>query len=118
MNFTLEKSEMKKWTIFDSQLERVTEESTYDGPTGHSQRSLATPGELISWYGPEVRTVMDMGGRTAKAINVGEREGSQLIMNDKCAAGTGREWKFLRTFIRFPVWRSDPVHSTFRKEPP
>jgi predicted CoA-substrate-specific enzyme activase len=42
-------------------------------------------------YGSTVRTVLDMGGQDCKAIrtnNIGKVE--SFLMNDKCAAGTGR----------------------------
>lgn len=40
---------------------------------------------------PNTRTVMDMGGQDSKAISVGaEGEVLDFVMNDKCAAGTGR----------------------------
>jgi predicted CoA-substrate-specific enzyme activase len=40
---------------------------------------------------PKTRTVIDMGGQDAKGIRVGERgEVKDFVMNDKCAAGTGR----------------------------
>ncbi len=40
---------------------------------------------------PATRTVIDMGGQDSKAISVGERgEVLDFVMNDKCAAGTGR----------------------------
>jgi predicted CoA-substrate-specific enzyme activase len=40
---------------------------------------------------PNTRTVIDMGGQDSKAISIGE-QGNVLdfVMNDKCAAGTGR----------------------------
>lgn len=40
---------------------------------------------------PDTRTVIDMGGQDSKAISIGE-QGNVLdfVMNDKCAAGTGR----------------------------
>ena len=42
-------------------------------------------------YGPTVRTVLDMGGQDCKAIHVDEKgKVSNFLMNDKCAAGTGR----------------------------
>ncbi|MFH1125362.1 MAG: acyl-CoA dehydratase activase, partial [Pseudomonadota bacterium] len=42
-------------------------------------------------YGPKVRTVMDMGGQDLKAISVDEKgKVLNFIMNEKCAAGTGR----------------------------
>ncbi len=40
---------------------------------------------------PGTRTVIDMGGQDSKAISVGEHgEVLDFVMNDKCAAGTGR----------------------------
>ena len=40
---------------------------------------------------PNTRTVIDMGGQDSKAIRVGETgEVLDFMMNDKCAAGTGR----------------------------
>jgi bzd-type benzoyl-CoA reductase Q subunit len=42
-------------------------------------------------YGPTVRTVLDMGGQDCKAITIDEKGKVQsFLMNDKCAAGTGR----------------------------
>ena len=40
---------------------------------------------------PGTRTVIDMGGQDSKAISIGARgEVLDFVMNDKCAAGTGR----------------------------
>jgi predicted CoA-substrate-specific enzyme activase len=40
---------------------------------------------------PNTRTVIDMGGQDAKAISIGgDGEVLDFVMNDKCAAGTGR----------------------------
>ncbi len=42
-------------------------------------------------YGPEIRTVLDMGGQDCKAIRCDQRgKVTAFLMNDKCAAGTGR----------------------------
>jgi benzoyl-CoA reductase subunit A len=42
-------------------------------------------------YGPEVRTVLDVGGQDIKAIQCDEKgKVTNFLMNDKCAAGTGR----------------------------
>lgn len=42
-------------------------------------------------YGPTVRTVLDMGGQDCKAIHIDEKgKVTNFLMNDKCAAGTGR----------------------------
>ncbi len=42
-------------------------------------------------YGPTVRTVLDMGGQDCKAIRIDDKgKVESFLMNDKCAAGTGR----------------------------
>ena len=70
-------------------------------------------------YGPEVRTVMDMGGQDCKAINVDERgKVLNFIMNDKCAAGTGRGMEVFADLIRVPVWEIGPRSFNISKEPP
>lgn len=44
-----------------------------------------------NWLFPSVRTILDMGGQDCKAIRC-SRDGllENFVMNDKCAAGTGR----------------------------
>jgi predicted CoA-substrate-specific enzyme activase len=70
-------------------------------------------------YGPEVRTVMDMGGQDCKAINVDDRgKVLNFIMNDKCAAGTGRGMEVFADLIRVPVWEIGPRSFKIPKEPP
>ena len=42
-------------------------------------------------YGPAIRTVLDMGGQDCKVIRCDQRgKVTAFLMNDKCAAGTGR----------------------------
>jgi bzd-type benzoyl-CoA reductase Q subunit len=42
-------------------------------------------------YGPQVQTVLDVGGQDIKAIQCDEAgKVTNFLMNDKCAAGTGR----------------------------
>ncbi|HKZ78823.1 MAG TPA: acyl-CoA dehydratase activase [Pyrinomonadaceae bacterium] len=44
-----------------------------------------------SYVFPGARTVIDMGGQDAKAISIGaDGQVLDFVMNDKCAAGTGR----------------------------
>lgn len=70
-------------------------------------------------YGPEVRTVMDMGGQDCKAINCDERgKVLNFMMNDKCAAGTGRGMEVFADLIRVPVWEIGPRSFQIEKEPP
>ncbi len=70
-------------------------------------------------YGPEVRTVMDMGGQDCKAINCDERgKVLNFMMNDKCAAGTGRGMEVFADLISVPVWEIGGRSFEIEKEPP
>lgn len=44
----------------------------------------------IIWLFPNVRTIIDIGGQDSKGIKVVNGKMRNFIMNDKCAAGTGR----------------------------
>ena len=44
----------------------------------------------VNWLFPEVRTIIDIGGQDMKGIKVVNGNLDDFIMNDKCAAGTGR----------------------------
>jgi len=70
-------------------------------------------------YGPEVRTVLDMGGQDCKAIRCDNRgKVMKFLMNDKCAAGTGRGMEVFADLIRIPVWEIGPRSFQFEKKPP
>jgi len=69
-------------------------------------------------YGPEIRTVMDMGGQDCKAIRCDDRgKVLKFMMNDKCAAGTGRGMEVFADLIRVPVWEIGPRSFQVDKEP-
>lgn len=52
---------------------------------------ISCHGKGASWLLPTVRTVIDIGGQDCKVISVNEKgEVVDFVMNDKCAAGTGR----------------------------
>ena len=43
------------------------------------------------WADPEIRTIIDIGGQDCKVIRIDDQGGVvEFVMNDKCAAGTGR----------------------------
>jgi len=43
------------------------------------------------WADAEIRTIIDIGGQDCKVIRIDENGGVvEFVMNDKCAAGTGR----------------------------
>jgi benzoyl-CoA reductase subunit A len=118
MNFSLEKTDLK--------LENID----YCIGTGYGRVNVPMAQRTITeischaqganfMYGPEVRTVMDMGGQDCKAINTDE--GGKVLnfmMNDKCAAGTGRGMEVFADLIRVPVWEIGPRSFQISKEPP
>ncbi|MEE9610279.1 MAG: acyl-CoA dehydratase activase, partial [Desulfatiglandales bacterium] len=55
-------------------------------------------------YGPEVRTVLDVGGQDIKAIQCDEKgKVTNFLMNDKCAAGTGRGMEVFADLLSVPI---------------
>ncbi|HLB74194.1 MAG TPA: benzoyl-CoA reductase, bzd-type, subunit Q [Sedimentisphaerales bacterium] len=69
-------------------------------------------------YGPEVRTVLDMGGQDCKAIRTDDKgKVLKFMMNDKCAAGTGRGMEVFADLIGVPVWEIGERSFKIEKEP-
>ena len=59
---------------------------------------ISCHGKGTHYFNPHVRTILDIGGQDSKAIKLDERgEVIDFVMNDKCAAGTGR---FLEAIAR------------------
>ncbi len=58
----------------------------------------------ITWYFPEVRTILDMGGQDCKGINC-DTQGNvtNFVMNDKCAGGTGRFLEMIADVLGVPL---------------
>jgi len=55
-------------------------------------------------YGPEVRTVLDVGGQDIKCIRCDDRgKVTSFLMNDKCAAGTGRGMEVFCDLLGVPI---------------
>lgn len=55
-------------------------------------------------YGPSVRTVLDIGGQDCKAIHCDDRgKVTNFLMNDKCAAGTGRGMEVFADLLQVPI---------------
>ena len=90
--------------VMDRLLKRLNlshEDIAFTVATGYGRANIPfTDGNMseISCHGkgahfliPAIRTVIDVGGQDCKAIRVDEKGGlSDFVMNDKCAAGTGR----------------------------
>jgi benzoyl-CoA reductase subunit A len=55
-------------------------------------------------YGPQVRTVLDVGGQDIKAIRCDDKgKVTNFLMNDKCAAGTGRGMEVFADLLSVPI---------------
>jgi len=70
-------------------------------------------------YGPTVRTVLDIGGQDCKAIRCDEKgKVVSFLMNDKCAAGTGRGLEVFADLISVPIQELGKVSLSVEQEPP
>jgi len=70
-------------------------------------------------YGPTVRTVLDIGGQDCKAIRCDEKgKVLSFLMNDKCAAGTGRGLEVFADLISVPIQDLGKVSLSVEEEPP
>ena len=80
---------------------KAREEMSYILATGYGRNSLeefadqqmselSCHAKGASFLFPEVRTVIDIGGQDVKVLQIGNGVMTNFVMNDKCAAGTGR----------------------------
>ncbi len=54
--------------------------------------------------GNTIRTILDMGGQDCKAIHCDEKgKVTNFLMNDKCAAGTGRGMEVISDLMQIPI---------------
>ena len=59
--------------------------------------------------GSGVRTILDMGGQDCKAIHCDEKgKVTNFLMNDKCAAGTGRGMEVISDLMQIPIAELGP----------
>jgi benzoyl-CoA reductase subunit A len=70
-------------------------------------------------YGPEVRTVLDVGGQDIKAIQCDEKgKVTNFLMNDKCAAGTGRGMEIFSDLLGVSINEVGDRSFQVKEEPP
>ena len=59
--------------------------------------------------GNKVRTILDMGGQDCKAIHCDDKgKVTNFLMNDKCAAGTGRGMEVISDLMQIPIAELGP----------
>jgi bzd-type benzoyl-CoA reductase Q subunit len=69
-------------------------------------------------WGPTVRTIVDMGGQDCKAIRCDEKGlVTSFVMNDKCAAGTGRSIEVFADLLQVPIEELGKLSLQVENEP-
>jgi len=69
-------------------------------------------------WGPTVRTILDVGGQDIKVIRCDEKgRVLSFLMNDKCAAGTGRGMEVLADLLKIPIEEMGAASLKVEEEP-
>jgi benzoyl-CoA reductase subunit A len=70
-------------------------------------------------WGPTVKTVLDVGGQDIKAIRIDEKgKITSFLMNDKCAAGTGRGMEVIADLLSVPIQEVGDYSLKVETDPP
>ncbi len=71
------------------------------------------------YFFPMVRTVLDMGGQDCKAMSCAEGgKVTAFVMNEKCAAGTGRSMEVIAKLFDIPLEDIGPMSLDIKEKPP
>ncbi len=95
-------------------------EITYCIGTGYGRRKIPFANDTISeitCHGtgahhvlPTLRTVIDIGGQDCKVIRLDDKGNlKNFIMNEKCAAGTGRYLELMSETLNIPLEKLGPI---------
>jgi bzd-type benzoyl-CoA reductase Q subunit len=72
-----------------------------------------------NYYFPQARTVLDLGGQDCKAISCDDNgKVKAFVMNDKCAAGTGRSMEIIARLLAIPMEEIGPLSLDIKNPPP
>ena len=74
------------------------------GQTDSSVTEITCHARGARWLKPDVRAIIDIGGQDSKVISL-DADGSvaNFVMNDKCAAGTGRFMEAMARVLELPL---------------
>ena len=71
---------------------------------------ISCHGRGAHYFNPAVRTILDIGGQDSKAIRLSETgEVVDFVMNDKCAAGTGRFLEMMARTLEIDISQLGPI---------
>ncbi|MCP4752535.1 MAG: 2-hydroxyglutaryl-CoA dehydratase [Proteobacteria bacterium] len=117
------KAEQSAREVMDKLLERLGlsyEDIEYTVATGYGRETnpfadgniseISCHGRGAHFLVPGIKTVIDVGGQDCKAIRV-DRDGNleDFVMNDKCAAGTGRSLELNSEALGIDISELGPV---------
>lgn len=80
---------------------------------------ISCHGRGAHYMAPSVRTILDMGGQDCKVIHIDKvGKAIQFLMNDKCAAGTGRGMEVVADLLAIPITEVGQLSLETDMEPP
>ena len=75
-----------------------------------SVTEISCHGKGAHYFNPSIRTILDIGGQDSKAIKLNEKgEVIDFVMNDKCAAGTGRFLEMMAKTLEISIGELGPI---------
>ena len=75
-----------------------------------SVTEISCHGKGARYFSPRIRTILDIGGQDSKAIRLNEKgEVADFVMNDKCAAGTGRFLEAMARTLELDISELGPI---------
>lgn len=78
---------------------------------------ISCHGRGAHYFNPAIRTILDIGGQDSKAIHLNQAgEVTDFVMNDKCAAGTGRFLEMIARTLEIDVSELGPAALTSTEE--
>lgn len=102
-----------------AKIDKTIDDLDYTCSTGYGRRAVKFSQKAISeiichargvnYTHPEVKTIIDIGGQDSKVIRV-RPNGSvaDFVMNDKCAAGTGRFLEVMASVLKLTIDEMGP----------
>lgn len=82
-----------------------------------SVTEISCHGRGARFLNPSVHTILDIGGQDSKAIRLNEQgDVADFVMNDKCAAGTGRFLEMMARTLELDINDLGPVSLNWKEE--
>jgi predicted CoA-substrate-specific enzyme activase len=78
---------------------------------------ISCHGKGARFLNPSVHTILDIGGQDSKAIRLNKQgDVADFVMNDKCAAGTGRFLEMMARTLELDINELGPISLNWKEE--